>query len=688
MSGTSSESLNVSELTFKELLSLFSRRKWIIIFFLIFGALLGLAISIFGPAEFSTEARVQVDARTQFSSASGSGDIVSTILNKQDDLDIQTEAISLKSTNIYYGTLNRLGMPLPQTTAEMNALPKLTVEQITTSKILSIQVAASTKELCQDFARNLVQVYKKDVDDRLQTRLQLAIKQIKGKVGTSTRDIDKLIGEIARFQQQKNISEAKSEAGLRAAEENSAENAYFNALAAYEGAKAQLAELEAAGASIKKTRKDTFEETNTSQIELEKSNLNKLLQERAALLVKYAPDHDRVRKMDAAIKLQEDVVAKVKKTVVTVRDVPNPEYDQYLVQLRTLRGQVKEAEAKTIQLETLYQSKKANMEALSVDSESLIKMQEKLGQLQKVADQQRQLLTALEVKNNDIESPVTILSSGTLVEQTKPRTVINIILAAVIGLIIGIFVAIARDLSLDRVNYPAEAVNIAGADILSRIPVRSKGKSALIDDPSRARAFESYRLLRAGILMKLEMFGDGAFVVTSANKGEGKTVVAGNLAVAMAIEGRRVIVVDACLRDPKLHKLFRVENEVGLSDVLLDRASVEAACMDTSTPNLKIMTAGTEIENPTEALASIDMQGIIEQLKSRFDIVIFDSPDAYTLADTQELVRHIRNVLFVLELQKSNKSQMQQSLTFLRQAGARVLGMVLNKDPMAKERIS
>lgn len=688
MSGTSSESLNVSELTFKELLSLFSRRKWIIILFFIIGALIGLAVSVLGPAEFSTEARVQVDARTQYSAAGGGSDIVNTILNRQDDLDIQTESVALKSTNIYYGTLNRLGIPLPQSVAEMNALPKLTVEQITTSKILSIQVAATRKDLCQDFARTLVEVYKKDVDDRLRTRLKLAIDQMRNKVGSSTREIDKLIGQIAQFQQKKNISEAKSEASMRAAEENSAENAYFSALAAYEGAKAQLKELEEAGKNIKKTRQDTFEETNTAQIELEKSNLNKLLQERAALLVKYAPDHDRVRKIDAAIKVQEDVLAKVKKTVVTVKDVPNAEYDQYQSQLRTLRGQVREAEAKATQLQTLYLEKKENMEALSIDSEALIKMQERLSQLQKVADQQRSLLTALEVKNTDIESPVTILSTGTLVEQTKPRTVINIILAAVIGLIIGIFVAIARDISLDRVNYPAEAVNIAGADILSRIPVRSKGKAALIDDPSRARAFESYRLLRAGVLMKLEMFGDGAFVVTSANKGEGKTVVAGNLAVAMAIEGRRVVLVDTCLRDPKLHRLFRVENELGLSDVLLDRASVEAACIDTSTPNLKLMTAGTELENPTEAIASVDMQGIIEQLKSRFDIVIFDSPDAYTLADTQELVRHVRNVLFVVELQKSNKSQMQQSLNFLRQAGARVLGMVLNKDPLAKERIS
>ncbi|MCG9894181.1 MAG: polysaccharide biosynthesis tyrosine autokinase, partial [Fimbriimonadaceae bacterium] len=435
------------------------------------------------------------------------------------------------------------------------------------------------------------------------------------------------------------------------------------------------------------TRTDRVQVSNRAQLEGERLQLTRLQQQRQQLLQRFKSDHPDVKEVDAAIAEQEKYMATLPQTVTEVTTRPNPDLDTQKEKVRMAAAAVEETKARVDRLATLFTEKSARTAALGETLVDTFTLERELAAAQESLTVSQRLRDQLRLLDNDIKSPVSLLNPQVLPQQTGPRWALSILLGAVLGVFIGLFAAIAREIFQDKVNYPAEAVGLAGADVLARIPVRPRNRPPLIDDPQTARAFEAYRLLRAGMVMKLQQAGDGAFLVTSTAKGEGKTVVAGNLGVAMALDGRTTCVVDCHLREPKLHRLFRVENDKGLADVLLDQVSLEAAILETSTPNLSILTAGTSLSNPTEALASPEMLTIVEQLRSLFDVVIFDAPDAYSVADTQELSRHVRNVLFVVELSGTNKTRMEQALTFLRQSTARILGMAINKDPQAKNRI-
>jgi capsular exopolysaccharide synthesis family protein len=270
----------------------------------------------------------------------------------------------------------------------------------------------------------------------------------------------------------------------------------------------------------------------------------------------------------------------------------------------------------------------------------------------------------------------------------SPRWAINLALGLLLGLIFGVVVGIARDIALDQVTQPEEAAGLAGAEVLARIPKRARGRAALITDPQKARAFEAYRLLRAGVLSQLERLGGKSLLITSTEEAEGKTVVVGNLGVAMTLDGRRTLLIDGNLREPKLAKLMQAEVETGLDAVLLGQKAFAEAVTQTRIPNLDLLAPSGPVANSTEALASDQMAEIIAEASRLYDVVIVDSPESYTTADARELSRHCTGVLYVVEPQAANKTRMEEAVSLVRQAGSRIIGVAMNKDKGARSRLS
>lgn len=690
MSGSSAYSLAPSDLRFRDLLDIFGRRKWLILAHVVVGFVAAFLLSYFSSPKFEAEAQIQVDGRTQTSPGITGTDFVSQLLNPQEDIDIQSEVERLRSAEVYNATLQALGRGLPMSAKEVGTIfPSIKVEQAQNSKVVLITVQDNTSELAIQFAETFPRIYKELVDDRQKDRVEKAIEIVNDQIEATNKEINDVTKKIAEFNKQKQIASAREEGALRATGQRNAELQLSDAKAELEGLRASLAVQEQQLQNISKTRTDTQTETNRQQVENEKKQLQALQQQRETLLAKFQADHPEVQAIDKAIQKQESYMQELEKTATVTVTRPNPEYDAQAEKVRATSAAIQQAEARVAAFTTALAEKQQSVEDFTAGLEDSFKLENRQTELQQAQQQNNQNLNRLKLMGNEFESAVRILSPRVLAEQTKPRWTINIIVGIVLGLVVGVFVAIAREIALDKVNYPAEAIGIAGADVLARIPIRPRSRPPLIEDPQSARAFEAYRLLRAGTLLRLQQVGDGgALMISSTEKGEGKTVVAGNLAVAMALEGRDVLLIDCNLRDPKVHKLFKIENEKGVTNVLLRELSPEQACLDTKFANLKIMTAGTDLANPTEALASTEMLGLIEHLKGLFDTVILDGPDAFSVADAQEITRHVKNVLFVTELGATNKTRMEQALAFLRNAQGRLLGLAINKDPKAKGRIS
>jgi polysaccharide biosynthesis transport protein len=189
---------------------------------------------------------------------------------------------------------------------------------------------------------------------------------------------------------------------------------------------------------------------------------------------------------------------------------------------------------------------------------------------------------------------------------------------------------------------------------------------------------EAYRSLRTALLLSTadEM---RSIVVTSAESGEGKTTTSTNLAVVMAQLGRRVLLVDADLRKPRLHEVFQVSNRVGLVNCLTAHIDLPDALTPTSVPDLTLLTSGPTPPNPAELLASERMHDLLDEMAKQFDFIVLDTPPVLAVTDSTVLGNLSGHVLLTLASGRTRREEARACLAKMKHSGAKVLGVVLNR---------
>ncbi|MEJ7760025.1 MAG: polysaccharide biosynthesis tyrosine autokinase [Gemmatimonadaceae bacterium] len=199
----------------------------------------------------------------------------------------------------------------------------------------------------------------------------------------------------------------------------------------------------------------------------------------------------------------------------------------------------------------------------------------------------------------------------------------------------------------------------------------------------RSSAAESYRTLRTNLMFSQAVRALRTLVVTSASPGEGKTTTAANLAVSFAQQGMRVLLVDCDLRRARLHKLFDMSREPGLTDLVIGLSDADAVCRQTSVTGLYLLPAGPLPPNPAELLGSEGMRRTLETLAEAYDLIVVDTPPLLAASDAAILATIADGVIIVLRAGATETSAAEQSMQQLNAVGARVVGAVLN-DPDAQ----
>lgn len=199
----------------------------------------------------------------------------------------------------------------------------------------------------------------------------------------------------------------------------------------------------------------------------------------------------------------------------------------------------------------------------------------------------------------------------------------------------------------------------------------------------RAAGSEAYRTLRTNLIFSQAIQSIRTLVVTSSAPAEGKTTTAANLAVTFGQQGIKVLIVDCDLRKARLHNVFGVPREPGLTQVVLGFNEVHEVVRPTAIDGLHVLAAGTLPPNPSELLGGARMREVVEELKESYDLVIFDTPPLLAASDASVLGTFADGVLLVVRAGHTDRGAAQQALGQLRTVGARVLGAVLN-DPDSK----
>ncbi len=278
-----------------------------------------------------------------------------------------------------------------------------------------------------------------------------------------------------------------------------------------------------------------------------------------------------------------------------------------------------------------------------------------------------------------------------------PNLLRNLGFALALGLSAGIGLAFLMESMDNTVRTPEQAQIISALPSLGMIPLGSRSTRELgrreklvlasskeavelvTKSRPRSQMAESYRALRTSLLLTFAGGPPKVILVTSALPEEGKTTTSVNSAIVLAQKGTRVLLIDADLRRPSIHKTLGMGPTAGLSNVLTGAATLQQAIVpSTILPDLFVLPAGTPPPNPAELLASVKMKNVLEELRKQYDHVVIDSPPTLSVTDAVVMSTGADAVVLVIRSGHTTKPALRRARDLLLQVNARVCGVLVN----------
>jgi capsular exopolysaccharide synthesis family protein len=282
-------------------------------------------------------------------------------------------------------------------------------------------------------------------------------------------------------------------------------------------------------------------------------------------------------------------------------------------------------------------------------------------------------------------------------EPTEPNVPRNLSFALALGLSTGIGLAFLLEGIDNTVRTPEQAQAISALPSLGMIPLGSKvasettiGKKLSLASSKEAvelvtqsrpqsQMAESYRALRTSLLLTSLGAPPKTILVTSALPQEGKTTTSINTAIVLAQKGTRVLLIDADLRRPSIHKTLGMGPRTGLSNVLTGNATLQQATVRSSIlPSLFVLPAGTPPPNPAELLASANMKDVLAELREQYDHIVVDTPPTLSVTDAVVMSTRADAVVLVIRSGQTTKQALRRARDLLMQVNARISGVLLN----------
>jgi capsular exopolysaccharide synthesis family protein len=273
----------------------------------------------------------------------------------------------------------------------------------------------------------------------------------------------------------------------------------------------------------------------------------------------------------------------------------------------------------------------------------------------------------------------------------KPDKRLNLILAAVVGLFLGMGLAFFFEYLDNTVKTPQDLEQFIQLPSFGMVPEISYERRKRLESGNhspvelityshpKSMLSESYRNIRTSILLSFSEKPPKRIVITSPNPSEGKTTTAINTAIALSQTGAKVIIIDCDMRNPRVHRVFEEENGVGLSSFLSGNAALDAVILKSEIPNFYYIPAGPIPPNPSELLSSNLFKEMMDNLSQTFDNIIVDSPPILGFADSIILSKCVDGVVLVVLAGKTPKETLSHAKELLHQVNAKILGVVINR---------
>ena len=272
----------------------------------------------------------------------------------------------------------------------------------------------------------------------------------------------------------------------------------------------------------------------------------------------------------------------------------------------------------------------------------------------------------------------------------KPNKKLNLLLAAVVGLFLGIGLAFFFEYLDNTVKSPEEVEQLIRLPSFGMVPEISYERKKRLEKASypvelvthghpKSILSEAYRNIRTSILLSFSEKPPKKIVITSPNPSEGKTTTVINTAIALSQTGAQVLIIDGDMRHPRIHKIFNEENGAGLSNFLSGNSPLDSIIKKTEVPNLYYIPSGPIPPNPSELIGSKVFKVMMDSLGKKFDHIVLDSPPALGFADSVILSTTVDGVILVVLGGKTPRETLQRAKEVLHQVNAKILGVVINR---------
>jgi polysaccharide biosynthesis transport protein len=404
---------------------------------------------------------------------------------------------------------------------------------------------------------------------------------------------------------------------------------------------------------------------NNPQVLAAKMRLAQLQQERARLTERLGPRHPSVAANATAV---EDAKSQVEnETNQAIQQIKN-EYDTAVLQEKST--------------ERAVEGSKADVQDLGRKSVDYNVIEREAKSNHAIYDTLLQQEKELRVQSNSRANNVRIIDRAEVPKSPMaPAGRRTWLLSFAIGLVLAVGVAFGLDYMNDTIKTPEDVSRRLNLPFLGLVPSVRGDKHPLLASAHVPHDFgESFRALRTSLMSKYNEPGTKIFVVTSAQPLEGKTITAANIAMALAYGGARVLLIDADMRRPGMHRPLRLTNERGLSQVLNGQARVRDVIQRTVDPNLLAITAGKPPQNPSELLSSERMKTLLTNLAhGAFDWILIDTPPVLAVTDAVILAPSVTGVIYVIGAEMTRRRLAERALETILSANPRSVAVVLNK---------
>lgn len=663
----------------RELFGILWRRRATLIQVFVVGALLGSFITTGGTPTYRSRARISAAPPSYQFNIISSTDPFAGMASAMEGDTLTTQLQTLRSASFQAEAWKGAGIH-----DSLAPQPSVSVEVDPADNIISITAEGVDRDAVTRLANTMADMHVERLRERNEAGLRRSIQFLTEGKARAEKDVRLAERRLAAFGDRYRLSELKQEQDglMRRKESLSARIADLGI--AISGTRSDLDELKSRLAHSPKSQIIEQSVANPVQERLQQ-RLDELLVQRETAMVSHPESSAEVRQLDEQIaalrvRLQEQPLTR---SLPILKATPEHKVlsEQADAAARILTRQSNERAVLGTQL-ALVDAALSTGGAISQGKEY------EQARLTKARDNAQTSLDQFSSRLQDLQlRKVARVESAHVIERAlRPVAAVPTnrtskwLTAVVLALALSVAVVLLLELFDDRLVKAEDIQKLTDRPILVHVPlIEHEGSLLLTELPAHLAAGEVYRSLRFSIRLAMTEESFQQLLVTSPSEGEGKTLTAINLSIALALEGWRVVLVDADLRKPTVHRVLSLDGTSGLSEVLAGLIPVKSALQPSGVTGLEILPAGPVPPNPSELLGSPNFDRLTEELGRSCDLVIFDSAPCLPVTDPLVIAEHVGATILVVQSGRTRKEAIKQALGHLARVNTRLLGLVVNR---------